>query len=135
MTTEKRTSEDKPAGDDGALAHAEDAVANHDAVGVVAVRLALGRERDVVADAGILIDDGALDPAGPADADRRTPLLLVGLHLRLRLVIVGAHHDNVLEIRVLAEDGADADDAMPQRRVGHKTAVADDHVVDVAAVG
>jgi hypothetical protein len=51
-----------------------------------------------------------------------------------RLVVVGAHHDHVLEVRALADVGADPEEAVLEPRVRQDAAVGDDDVVDGALV-
>ena len=75
-----------------------------------------------------------MDAAVAADADGGAALGLVRHHFGGRLVIIGAHHHDVLQMGVFAEHGPDANDTVLERRIGDEAAVTDDHVIDVAAV-
>src|ERR1044071_909277 len=97
--------------DDAVLGDDDDAVADEPAgFGVFGVReAALVDEPDARADARVLVHDGVADDRALADADARPALARVLLHLLDGLVVVGARHLGVLDVRAAIYPRADPD--------------------------
>mmetsp|Transcript_13711 Transcript_13711/g.45106 ORF Transcript_13711/g.45106 Transcript_13711/m.45106 type:complete len:368 (-) Transcript_13711:407-1510(-) len=94
--------------------------------GEVLLDAVLVRDAAIHADACVLIDDGVLDGGASADADggaARERLALV-----LRLVVIRAHDEGVLDGAILFDARAEADDGVLDGGALDEAAVADDGV-------
>ena len=112
----------------------DDAVADEIKCVVNTVGFSGGRNRHVVPDARVLVNDGVLDLAVRADADPRDALALVLPHGFVRFVEVAAQDDDAVQFRSRADKGSQTHDGAFDARVVDDAAVGDERVVNLGAV-
>src|SRR5512143_3596662 len=117
----------RPSRDHAVLWDNDDAVTDVVAEPVVTFDTLLIADDDALADARILVDDGALDDAAGADADRYA--LTRGMQILRGFVEVGAHHDRMRQARAATDDAANADDRMVDLGVFDAAAFAHDRLL------
>ena len=91
-------------------------------------------EHAAVADARVLVDDRTFDATVSSHAKMRPTFREIARQLQLRLVIISAHHNRVLENAAFTDVGSDPEHAVLQRRIRQDRAVANHDVIDVALV-
>jgi len=120
--------------DDGFFGDDDDAVADVIKFVVNFVRLAGGRDDDVVSDARVLVNDGVLNFAMGADANARLAFAFEFVHRFLRLVIIAAESDDAVQLGAVADDGAQTHDAVRETRAVDDATVGEEGVVDDCAI-
>jgi len=120
--------------DDGVFGDDDDAVADVAEFVVELFGFAGGRNRHVVSNARVFINDGVLDFAIGANADARFAFAFVPVHGFLRFVIVAAQTDDAVQFRARANDRAQADDAVLDARVVDDATVGNHRVINLRAV-
>src|SRR5262249_50301849 len=119
----------RPRRDHGAAGDDDDPAADRPVLGLGLLDALRVDEPGAVADARVEVDDRAAHVHVAADAER--DLLAVAAD---RLEEARAHDDAVLDVGARAHDGADADDAVADPRVRDDRALAEDGLLDGAAV-
>src|SRR5262249_43435276 len=113
-------------------AHAEDPLPNHQAIRVVAIRVARGRQHHSLANSGIAVNDGAAEAALAANAQGRPPRRAVGRDPGRSLISAGPQHDDVFEGHIRLNPGAASEDASDEVGIGHETAFPTNDLVEDA---
>src|SRR6185503_11612228 len=117
-------------GHHAALRHDHDPVADEVAV---AVLVALARAVDdahAAADARVLVDDRALDHALLSDPDGWQALRLRAVDLLQALVVVGAQHQAVADLRSVADAAPDPDHRALDLRAHQDAALRDERALE-----
>src|ERR1043166_4311471 len=124
----------RPVGNYSILRHDDDAIANVIERMIHALGLARRRDRDVVPDAGVLVDNGIFDPSVLSHTDAWPAHDLIIQNRGVGLVVIAPEQDDTVQIAARPHDAADADNGMTDVRVVDNAAVRNNRVVDVRAI-
>src|ERR1043166_6436301 len=108
---------------DAVFRHDDDAIANVIERMIHALGLARRRDRDVVPDAGVLVDNGIFDPSVLAPPEAWPAHDLISQNRGVGLVVIAPEQDDTVQTAARPNDAADADNRMTNVRVIDDAAV------------